>query len=106
RAGRSDDQPALPLTNRAKQIENASGEHILANLHLQPALRIQRRQVVEEYFISRDLRILEIYRFDFNKRKVTLPVFWRAHLPGDRVSGAQVKLTNLRRRDIDIVRSR
>ena len=68
--------------------------------------RIERRQVVEENFVARDFRVLEVDRFDFDQREVALAVFRRADLAGDGVAGAQIELADLRRRDVDVVRAR
>ncbi len=67
---------------------------------------IERRQVVEENLVARDLGILEVDRFDLDQREVALAVLGRADLAGDGVAGAQIELADLRRRDVDIVRAR
>ncbi len=69
------------------------------------ALRIERRQVVEENFVARDFGVFEIDGFHFNQREVALAILGRAHLAGDGVAGAQIELADLRWRDVDIVRA-
>ena len=103
---RGDDQSALAFADGAKHVENASGEIFFGGLETDAFLRIERRQVVEEDFVARDLGVFEVDGFDFNQREVALAVFRRAHLSRDGVAGAQIELANLRRRDVDIVRAR
>src|SRR5262249_30451744 len=57
----------------------------------------------EENLVACDFRILKIDRFNFDECKVAFAIFRRTHLSGDRVTGAQIELANLRRRDIDVV---
>ncbi len=104
-ARRRHDQSALPLADRAEQVQHAAGEILPGRFHLQAALGIERRQVVEENFVSRDLGILEIDRFDFDQREIALAVLGRPHLAGDGVAGAQIELPDLRRRDVNVVRA-
>ena len=49
---------------------------------------------------------LEIDRLYFDECKVALAFFRRSYLPGDGVTGPQVELPNLRRRDVDVIRAR
>ncbi len=105
-ARRRDDQSALPFADRAQQVQHAPGEIFFRGLHLQTARGIERRQVVEEDFVARDFGILEVDGFDFDEREVALAVLRRTHLPGDGVARAQIELSNLRRRDVDVVRAR
>src|SRR5205807_10643886 len=87
-----------------KKIQHAAGQIFLGRFHLQTALRIKRRQVVKENLVARDFRVLKIDGFDFDQREIAFAVFRRAHLAGDGVAGAQVKLADLRRGNVDIVR--
>ena len=105
-ARRRDDQAALAFADRAEQIQHAPGEIFLGGFHLQAALRIERRQIVEEDLVARDFGVFEIDGLDFDQREVALAVLGRAHLAGDGVAGAQIELANLRGRDVDIVRAR
>ncbi len=77
----------------------------LGRFHLQAALGIKRRQVIEEDLVARDFRVFKIDGFNFNQREIAFAIFRRAHLAGDRVAGAEVELADLRRRDVNIVRA-
>ena len=104
-ARRRDDQSALPLADRAQQVQHAPGKIFARRFHLQAPRRVQRRQVVKEDLVARDFGILEIDRFDFNQGEVALAVLGRADLAGDGVAGAQIEFADLRRRNVNIVRA-
>ena len=71
---------------------------------LQPLLRIQRRQVVEQNLVARLVGRLEIDRLDLDQREIFLALMRRAHLAADGVAGFQVELADLRRRHVNVVR--
>ena len=102
-ARRSDDQAALAFADGAEQVEHAPGHVFLGGFHLEAALGIKRRQVVEENFVAGDFGIFEVDGFDFDQSEVALAIFGRANLAGDGVAGAQVEFANLRRRNVDVV---
>ena len=104
-ARRSDDQAALALADGAEKIEDATGHVLLGRFHLQAALRIERRQVVEEDFVAGDFGIFEVDGFDFDQREVALAVLRRTNLAGDGVAGAKIEFADLRGRDVDVVRA-
>src|SRR5690349_2648652 len=91
RARRSDDQPALAFSERRQQIHHADGEVILARLQLQPLVRVERRQVVEENLVPRFLRWFEVDRVYFDECEVALAFFRRTNLAGDCVTGTQIE---------------
>ena len=70
----------LALADRAQQVQNAAREIFLRGFHLQAALRVKRRQVIEEDLVARDFGVFKIDRFDLDEREVTLTVFRRTHL--------------------------
>ena len=74
-------------------------------LQLQPLGGIQRREVVEEDFVSGLVRVLEVDGFDFDQGEVAFSILRRTHLSRHRVARAQVEFTNLRGRDVDVVRA-
>ncbi len=102
-AGWRDDQPPLALADRAEQVEHAPGEVFFGGFHLQAALRVERGQIVEEDLVARHLGVLEVDGLHLDQREVALAVLGRAHLPRNSVAGAQVKLADLRWRDVDVV---
>ena len=105
-ARRSDDQAALAFADRREQVHHAAGVVVARGFELQPLVRIERRQVVEEDLVARFLGRLEVDRVDFDQREVALAFLGRADLAGDGVAGAQVEAADLRRRDVDVVRAR
>ena len=104
-ARRRDDQAALSFSNRAKQVEHAARQIFTRRFHFQAALGIERREVIEEYFISRDFGVLEINRLDFDEREIALTVFGRPNLSRDGVAGPQVELPDLRRGNVNVIRA-
>src|SRR3984893_5626785 len=104
-ARRGDDQSALPFADRAEQIQHATGQVVLGGFHLEAALRIEGREVIEENFIARDFGVLEINGLHLDQCEVAFAVLGWTDLPGNGVSGAQVEFPDLRGRDVDVIRS-
>ena len=102
-ARRRDDQAALALADRRHQIHDAAGQVVGRRLELEPLLRIERRQVLEEELVARLLGRLEVDRLDLDQREVALAFLRRPDLARDGVAGLQVELADLRRRDVDVV---
>src|SRR5262249_31413438 len=100
---RRDDESALSLADRSDQVENARGH--VGGLKADAILRIERREVVEEDLLARDIRVLEIDRLDLDEREITLPLLGRADLARNGVARAQIEFPDLGRRDVDVVRS-
>ena len=104
--GRGHDQGALALAERAHQVHHARRDVLRRRLQPDALLRVERGQVVEEDLLLRLVRRLEVDRVHLDQREVALVLLGRADLAGDGVAGAQVELADLRRRDVDVVRSR
>src|SRR5579863_10392411 len=103
---RSDDQASLALSDRSDQLHNPSGEILRVPFQPDALHRIKGSQVVEENFVARDVRLFVVDQFDFQEREVAFPFFGRADLACNNVPSAEIKATDLRRRDVDIVGSR
>ena len=103
-ARRRDDQAALPFADRRDEVEHAR-RHVVRHFELDAVLGIERREVVEEDLLARDVGMLEVDRLDFDQGEVALAFLRRAHLAGDGVAGAQVEAADLRRRNVDVVRT-
>jgi hypothetical protein len=101
------DQAALPLPDRGHQLHHPRGD-IVAARRFEPDFlhRIQRRQVIKENLVARDLRILEVDFFHLEHREVAFALFGRTDLTRNHVAGAEVEPPNLRRRNINVVRTR
>src|SRR4030095_14064942 len=101
----SNDQTALAFADGAEKIQHAAGHVFLSGFHLETALRIERRQVIEENLVARDLGVFKVDGFDFDESEVAFAVFGGTDLAGDGIAGTQVELADLRRRDVDVVRT-
>ena len=69
------------------------------------ALRVERRQVVEQDLVAGDLGRLAVDLVDLEQREVRLALLRRADRSAHAVAGAQVEAADLRRRDVDVVRA-
>ena len=104
-ARRRDDQAALSLAKGREQVHDAGTGVLARGFELDPLLRIQRRQIVEQDFIAGFIWRFEVHRLDLHQREVFLALMRRAHLAADGIAGFQVKLADLRRRHINVVRA-
>ncbi len=105
-SGRRYDQAALALPDRRDQVHYAAAELLLFRLQAHVLRRVIRRQIIEENLLTRFFRWFEADCVDTNQSEIILTVFRRAHLAGDRIPRAQIEPADLRRRDIDVIRSR
>ena len=89
-----DDQRALAFAERRDQIDDARG-HVLPrrvlDLHLEPFVRIERRQIVEVNLVARLLRILEVDAVDFEQREIALALFRAPDFALNRIDGSKRK---------------
>src|SRR5262245_31902366 len=68
-------------------------------------LRIQRRQIIKENFLTRSLWLFIVNGFDLEKSEIPLPLFWWPDLTGNNVASSQIKTADLAGGDINIIRS-
>src|SRR5690348_11954734 len=104
-ARRRDDQSALSFADRREQVHNARADVLAHRLLLDALLRIQRRQVVEEDFVAGFVGRLKVNGLDLYQGEVFLAFMWRTNLAAYRVTGFEVELANLRRRNVDVIRT-
>ena len=97
--------PRWPFADGSQQIHDPAAGSLAHRLHLDPLLRIKRRQVVEENLVARLFRRLKIDGLDLDQRKVLFAFMRRPHIAADGVAGFQVELANLRGRNVNIVRA-
>ena len=102
-ARRGDDQAALALADRRDQVDDAHVDLLGVGFEHQPAVGMQRRQVVEDHFLREDVGIVVVDRLDAEQGEVAFVLLGRANLPGDDGAGAQAETANLARRDVDVV---
>src|SRR5439155_22233796 len=102
-AGRRDDQATLALANRDHQVHHPGGKVVGGGLQLNPLVGIERCEVVEKDLVASNVWVLEINGFYRDQGKIPLSVLGRTNLPGDRIASVQIELTNLGRRDVNVV---
>ena len=72
-------RPRWPLPIGRDQVEDARG-HVRSALEAGCVLRVERRQVVEEDLLARDVGLLEVDRLDLDQGEVALPFLRRTDL--------------------------
>src|SRR4029079_16533283 len=97
---------ALALANRRHQVHHAAGQILESRFQLEALLRIERREVLEKQLLARLIRGLEVERFDFDQREISLAFLRRSNLTGHRAAGLQIELADLRGRYVDVVWTR
>ena len=102
----SDDQAALSLAYRCQQVCDPTAGIFVNRLHLDAFLRIERGQVIEENLVPCLFRRLEINRLDFHQGKIFFPFMRRTHVAADRIACLEIEFTDLRGRDVNVVRPR
>ncbi|EAU48221.1 hypothetical protein R2601_14685 [Salipiger bermudensis HTCC2601] len=103
---RRHDQRALALPDRRHEVDDPGGAILdgrILDLHLQPLIWIERRQVIEGNLVTGALGIFEVDLRDINQSEVALFVVWRANFAFDGVAGAQRVLPDHLRRHVDVV---
>ncbi len=103
--GRSDDEAALTFAHRRQQVHDAGADVFANRFQLDPFLRIQRRQVVEEDLVARFFGRFEVDRLDFDQREIFLALVRRTDLTADGVTSLQIELANLRWRNVNVIRA-
>ena len=104
-ARRRDDEAARAFANRANQIQNPRAQFVRRGFQNEPLVRKQRREVVEMRFFLRLVRIFGVHGLDLEQREKFFLLLRRADLPGDEISGLQIKTADLRRRNVNILRA-
>src|SRR5690625_3082931 len=106
--GRGNDQAALAFADRRRDVDDARrnvfGAPVAA---LQPQLFAseQRCQVLEQDLALGLLRLFVVDFVDFQQREITLALFRRPYLAGDRVARAQTEATDLAGGDVNVIRA-
>ena len=85
-------RPRCPLPIGVHQVDDTREDMFAGVLELKRSLRIERRQVVEEDLVARDVGVLEVDRLDLDQGEVALAFLRRPHLARHGVAGAQVEL--------------
>ena len=91
---RGDDQGPLALAERSHDVDDARREILLGRIlvfHLQPLIRIERRQVVEIDLVARLFGVLEIERVHLQEREVPLALFRAADVAVNGIARAQAE---------------
>ena len=102
---RSDDKAALPFADRRQQIHDAGADVFAHRLQLDPLLRIERGEVVEEDLVARLFRRLEVDRLDLDQGEILFAFMRRTDLAADGVAGLEIEFADLRRGNVNVVRA-
>src|SRR6202035_1762574 len=78
----------------------------VAALELQALGGMKRCQVLEQHFVARAFRGVEVDLAYLEQRKIAFAVLRRTDEPGDGVARTQVEAADLARTDVDVIRSR
>ena len=106
---RGHDQRPLSLPDGRYEVDYTGGfvlDGRIFDFHLQPFVRVKRRQVVEGNLVLGLFRILEVDLRDRGQRKVPLVFLWCLDEPLDRIPGPQREFADHFGRDIDVVGAR
>jgi hypothetical protein len=104
--GRRHDQAALALSDRRDEVDDprrAILDGRILDLHLQPLVGVERRQIVEVDLVPGLLRILEVDRADLHQPEIAFVLLRRPDDALDRVAGAEAEFADLVGTDIDVV---
>ena len=104
--GGRNQQRALALADRRDDVDDASGDVLVAldvALELHLLFGEQRRKVLEHHLVLVLFRPTAVDPVELVQRKVAFAVLGRAHLSFDHVAGVQVEAAYLARADIDVV---
>ncbi len=107
-ARRRGNQRALSHTLRRHDVDHPAGLVLvggIVQLHLEPTRGMQRRQVVEMDLMLDLFGIFKIDGRNLEKRKITFAVLRRANRTFHRIAGAKAKLADLRRGNVNVVRT-
>ncbi len=105
-ARRRHDQRALAFADRRHDVDDAGREILLGRIlvfHLQPFVRIERRQIVEVDFVLGLLGVFEVERVDLEQSEIAFAFLRRADVAVDGVAGAQAETADLAWADVDVV---
>ncbi len=100
---RGHDERALALAYGNEKVDDPRNELFRIVRQHQLLVGIERRQVVEEDLVFRGLGRLEVDGLHLDQSKVTFAAFGRPYLARNAVAGTQIKASNLRGRDVDVV---
>ncbi len=103
------DQRALAHALRRHDVDDAAGlvfDRRIVQFHLQPARRVERRQIVEMDLVLDRFGVFEIDGRDLQQRKIAFAVLRPTDRTFHRVTGAKPEAADLRGRNVDVVRPR
>ncbi|OIQ78846.1 hypothetical protein GALL_394490 [mine drainage metagenome] len=106
--GAGHQQAALAFADGGDHVDDAAGDVFLAAnvaLELQRLIRVQRGEVFEQDLVLGAFRGFAVDRVDLDQGEVAFAVLGRSDFTVDGVAGVQVEAADLRRRDVNVVRS-
>ena len=99
-------QSALSFADWRHDVDHSHAEIAVFCLESKPFVGILWPQIVERNAILGLLRIITVDALDLEQREVTLPRLGWPHLSAHLIAGSQTEPFYLRRRDVDVVRTR
>ena len=106
RARRGDNDAPRAFANRTDQIHSPGRKLIGRCLQKKPLVGKKRSQIVEVRFLFCFVRIRAINRLHFEQSEETFLVLGRTDLARNQIARLQIKATDLRRRNVDVIRAR
>ena len=106
RPRRSHDQTTLALADRRNQVDHARAEFLGCRLQNKPLLGVKRSKIAEYHLFRKTIRLLIVDRLYTKQCEILLALLRGADLARYAVAAAQSESTDLRRRNVNIVRRR
>ena len=97
--------PRWPKPERGDQVDDPHVGLFGGRFQPDPALRMQRRQIVEADLLAELVGILEVDRLDAQEGEVTFVFLGRPDLARDDRAGFQAEAADLAGRDVNVVRA-
>ena len=102
---RGDDQPPLPLADRREHIHDARRKVLRIELQIQLLIGVEGGQVVKKDLVAGRLGAFEVDLIHLEKGEILLPLLRGADLAGNGIPRPQAEPPDLRRGDVDVVRT-
>ncbi len=103
---RSYNQSALSFSDWRQQIHNAGGKIFLLVFQPDALVGIQRSQVVKKDLVASFCGMFKVNGFHFDEREIAFSIFGRPDLSRNCVPCPEIELSNLWRRNVNVIRSR
>src|SRR6185369_8477488 len=102
------DQSALAFADRGDDVDNPCRKVFsrrVFEFEPETLIRKQRRQIIEIDLVLGLFRVFKIERVDLQQCEIAFAFFRAADVAFDGIAGAEAEATDLRRRDVDVIRA-